>query len=278
MNQAISVVSAPQSAALTESELSPWEARLEGFPDHRVHRFKGVTAPGATSAWPRFEGCLVMLFIARSGSSFLSTELEQHYDIGRMGEHLNKYDLIRDGRMQRKSRRIAGQWFSFKASIQGIITAEASGFTRVNLDRMHFLRLVRRDIVAQAISRQKARQTKQWHTHAEALAEPAYNLGELEWTVERIASGVDLFRQYVERTGRPSRQVVYEDLLEGSLAAAFSACDSLGAPRRIEDIDRVRSVERMPRDVADEWRQRFLDEAGSKTLECIDRYQKSLEA
>ncbi len=271
-------VSDPSSEAFAEPELSPWEARLRGFPGHRLGKYTNVVPRDAPPAWPHFEGCLVMLFIARSGSSFLSTELEQHYDIGRMGEHMNKAHLIGDGRMQRKARRIAGSWFSFKAGIQGIITAEASGFTLVNLDRMHFLRLVRRDIVAQTISRVKALQTQQWHTHVERIAEPAYNLAELEIGVEKIAAGVDLLRQYAERTGRPSHQVVYEDLLEGSLAAAFSACDALGVPKRIEDIDRVRSVERMPRDVADEWRQRFLDEAGPKTLECIERYQQSLES
>jgi hypothetical protein len=250
---------------------------LQGFPEERVRRFIAVTARDAAPTWPRFEGCLVMLFVARSGSSFLSTELEQHYDIGRMGEHLNKYDKIKLGNMQKKAHRIAGRWFSFKTGIQGIVTAEASGFTRINLDRMHFLRLVRRDIVAQALSLVKAGQTKQWHTRSAPLAEPSYNLRDLERAVERIATGVELFRRYVERTDRPSRQVVYEDFLDGSLAAPFAACDALGVPRRIEDIDRVRSVERMPRDVADEWRERFLAEASPMTIERIEEYQRSLE-
>ena len=67
------------------TKLSNRQERLDLFPPAFVAKVVEATGGDNAPAWPRFKGCLAMLFIARSGSSFLSKELEQYYNIGKMG-------------------------------------------------------------------------------------------------------------------------------------------------------------------------------------------------
>ncbi len=251
--------------------------RLEIFPTRKVAKIVNAVGGDDAPVWPMFDGYLVMLFVARSGSSFLSTELEKYYDIGKMSEHLNSSENIKKGITQKISqKRLAGQWFTFKAGIQGVVNAEASGLMDSALGRMHFLRLVRRDIIGQAISTVKARQTQQWHMNTEAVGEPNYSLAELEKAVAMIASGVEILRVYAARTGRPCRQVVYEDISNGSLGPALMACDEIGVPRRTGEILKQRSVERMSRDSTEDWNERFRREMGAETRNWILKYDEML--
>ena len=252
--------------------------RLDIFPPLKVGRTIHALGGESDLSWPKFDGYLVMLFVARSGSSFLSTELEKHYDIGKMTERLNKAEKIISGATQKKIARtkFAGRWFSFKAGMRGVVNAEASGLMDSALGRMHFLRLVRRDIIGQAISTVKAKQTQRWHMSAEAVAEPQYNLAELEKTVAMIASGVEIMRVYAARTGRPCRQIIYEDVADGSLEPALMACDEMGVPRRTGEILKPRSVERMARDSKEDWNERFRSEMGKETRNWLQRYEKML--
>ena len=253
------------------------QERLDLFPPAFVAKVVEATGGDNAPAWPRFKSCLAMLFIARSGSSFLSKELEKYYNIGKMGEHLNKHDKIKSGAIQaRFAKRQTDRWFSFKGGYRGVTAAEVTGLMDQTLSRTYFLRLLRRDAVAQAVSMVKAQQSQQWDKTEPKKADPEYNLAHLEYAVARIVSGAEVLRVYAARTGRPSQKVIYEDVSGGDLTTALAACDALGIPRRRRPPTTVRTIERMPREGAEEWGERFKVEMGPKTREWLDKYQEVL--
>lgn len=92
----------------------------------------------------------------------------------------------------------------------------------------------------------------------------------------RIVSGADVLRAYATRTGRPSQKVTYEDVSGGDPTTPLAACDALGIPWRRMPPATVRTIERMPREVAEEWGERFRVEMGSRTREWFDKYREVL--
>ena len=85
-----------------------------------------------------------------------------------------------------------------------------------------------------------------------------------------------MLRAYAARTGRPSQKVTYEDVSGGDLTTALAACDALGIPWHRRPPATVRTIERMPREGAEERGERFRVEMGSKTREWLDKYREVL--
>ncbi len=201
--------------------------RLGALPAADVERIRRDIGQVRSAPWPRIEGCLAMVFIARSGSTFLARELEHAYAIGRMEESLNP-KIVDDRPVAEIVRDRQAPWFAFKANMIGVIAGELYGFTDAYLHKMVFLRLVRRDIVAQAVSTAKAVQTQQWHLFDKPAGRAAYDGEQIAAAVRRIARGVDDLRQYVHLTDRPSRLLIYEDFSGDDFTPALQACELLG--------------------------------------------------
>jgi LPS sulfotransferase NodH len=264
------------NAGLEILDFARWP-RLEAFSHFQVEEIHARLGALPTGAWPRIDGCFVILFTARSGSTFLCRELEHAYDIGRMGEVLNPGQL--KGRpVARIVRRRKNAWFAFKAGLQGVIAAELSGFFDVYLKKTQFIQLVRRDIVAQAVSFVKASQTRQWHLTDSVEQEPEYDPAAIGKAVRKLSSGVLDLRRYADLAGRPCITVVYEDFSDDDFTPALAACDALGLPRRVGgEVVKHRPVERMSDAVNLDWRDRFMACMDTQMRKRIDAYQASLQ-
>ncbi|MGI9168935.1 MAG: Stf0 family sulfotransferase [Caulobacteraceae bacterium] len=250
--------------------------RLSVFADARVDEIRGRMEEVGPGPWPSVEGALVVLFTARSGSTFLCREIESDFDVGRMGETLNPAQV--KGRPAGEVvARHKGRWFAFKAGLQGVIAAELHGFFDAYLDRCVFILLARRDIVAQAVSLEKAAQTKQWHTINEAQRTAAYDGAKIAAAVKTLASRLDQLRAYARASGRPWRTLIYEDFSNGDFSAAEATCEALGVPRRAagEEI-KARPVERVGDAVNEAWAARFRAEMDAATATLIEEYQAGL--
>lgn len=224
------------------------------------------------AAWPNLSGCLVVLFTARSGSTFACRELEARYDLGRMGETLNPAQLRRRPLASALARR-EGHWLGLKAGVQGVVAGELHGFFEAYGDRIVYLQLARRDIVAQAVSLEKAEQTGRWHKNNELTGEPKYDRRAIKAAVAAIADRFESLRRFAELSGRPRRTIVYEDVSEGDFSPAEAACADLGAPRRRHGKTlEVRAVERVRDAVNDTWIARFEAEMDGRTRRLIERY------
>ena len=168
----------------------------------------------------------------------------------------------------------AEDWFSFKLGVPGIISAELTGVVSQYVSKTHFLFLLRRDIVAQAVSLVKARQRGQWlSTHRPTGSALTYDAAEIAHAIRIVVGAVGHLRAYLELTERPWRRLVYEDFETGDYTTAMSACDAFGVPRRRPDEPSVRpALEKMSDAINDDWMARFRDEMASVTQDQVARY------
>jgi LPS sulfotransferase NodH len=252
-------------------------ARLEAFSQFDVEEIAARLGDVQWPPWPDIQGCFVILFTARSGSTFLCRELERGFDIGRMGESLNparvKGRAVADIVREREN-----AWFGFKAGLQGIMAAELCGFFDAYLNRTVFIRLVRRDIVAQAVSFVKAAQTTQWHRVNAARREPQYDAPAIAKAVRKLSSGIRQLGDYAAGSGRPCVTLVYEDFSEGDVTPAIAGAASLGLPTHPPGAQpRHRPVERVSDATNVEWCERFREEMDEPIRKRVNAHVAALE-
>lgn len=251
-------------------------SRLEAFTVAQVAKVSRRVGVVRTASWPRLEGCLAILFTSRSGSTFLARELECLFNVGRLRESFNP-NLVaaRPAAKIVASRR--ENWFSFKAGGNSVIAAEICGLFDTYLAATAFILLVRRDIVAQSVSRVKALQTLQWHSTQVAERPASYDPVRIAQSITIIANGVEKLRRYAERTERPWRRLVYEDFRHGDFTHAMAACDAFAIPRRGPNSKfQPEPVERIGDATNQVWAARFQEEMGLSTRERVERYQAEI--
>lgn len=253
--------------------VAPWSTdRLEVFTAAQIGEISRQLGPVPLAPWPRIAGCLAILFTSRSGSTYLARELECAFAIGRLRESLNPSRI--QGRSLAQiveSRR--DPWFSFKAGPDGVLAAELSGFSDAYLRQTSFVLLLRRDVVAQAVSCAKANQTRRWHSTQERMGVAVYDKTKIAQYISLIVSGVDRLRHYARHTQRPWRPLIYEDFAEGDFTRAMNACDALGVPRRAARSPiRHKPVERIGDATNAAWAARFSEEMDGATRERIEQY------
>ncbi len=251
--------------------LTPFQASL----DRKILREMG---PISDESWPDVEACLLVLFTARSGSTFLTRELEIAFEVGKMGETLNP-PKVKKRSLQKAIPKLKGAWFSAKAGVPGVVSGELCGFFDHYIHKTSFIRLLRKDIVAQAVSTAKAVQTRAWHTINTPVAEAQYDGAIIADAIVKIERNVAQLRQYASLTGRPCLPLVYEDFAYGDLSPALKVGDALGVPRHKSDEGVVpRPVQRVGDATNEAWIARFTEEMDTQVRDCIARYVEAIEA
>lgn len=238
--------------------------------------------------WPELEGCLGILFTPRSGSTYLSREIESRYRAGQIGESLNppqlraralKAGLVSPASALRHSVRALGEngWFGFKTGPAALAGAERCGFVENYLPQTKFILLFRRDIVAQAVSGAKAQVTGQFHSTQEAdrpVSAGDYAYDAIFRKTKTILKGMRALRNYARQSGRPFRTIFYEDFREGDFATAIAACDAFEMPLRPQPkSDDRRAVTRIGDDVNEEWCRRYRTECAGEAAEVLEQYE-----
>ncbi|MGI8839824.1 MAG: Stf0 family sulfotransferase [Caulobacteraceae bacterium] len=263
--------------AITEPERLA--ERLAVFTDTQIEETRRKLGVIRLAPWPRLEGCLAVLFTSRSGSTCLARELEMAFDIGQLREALKPPKLAGRPAADLVADREGG-WFSFKAGGHSVIAAEICGVFDAYLPVTSFILLLRRDIVAQAVSRVKAMQTGIYHSTSSGTprGRAAYNEADIAKSVGLIAGGVERLRLYAERSGRPCRRLIYEDFADGDFTSPVAVCDALGVPHRAADSAIEYSpVEPIGNATNKKWAARFREEMDAETREIIERYQAEIQ-
>jgi LPS sulfotransferase NodH len=242
--------------------------------------------------WPELEGCLGILFTSRSGSTYLSREIESRYRIGQIGETLNppqlrsralKAGLVSPALALRHSVRTLGEggWFGFKAGPAALAGAEHCGFVDNYLPRMKFILLFRRDIVAQAVSSAKAQLTGRFHSTQEADRQASaddYAYDTIFRKTKTILKGMRVLQKYARLSGRPVRSIFYEDFREGDFTTVAAACDAFEIPLRPQPkTDDRRAVARIGDEVNKAWCCRFRAECAGEAAEVLEQYRALLQ-
>ena len=249
---------------------------MSAFTTPQIEGVASRLGPVLHAPWPHLDGCLGVLFTSRSGSSYLARELAKRFKIGRMEEALNPH-LVEGIAPAEIIRSYADGWFSFKLGVPGIISAELTGAIERYVDITCFIMLLRKDIIAQAVSLVKANQTGQWHSITAPKRDPEYDAVQLATSVRTIANAVGSLRTYLERSERPWRKLFYEDFEHGDFTIAETICGEFKIPRYDDGQGpNLVSLLRTADEVNEVWRERFREDVDKKTSQIIDAYCANL--
>jgi trehalose 2-sulfotransferase len=167
----------------------------------------------------------------RSGSYFLSHLLHSSGQMGAPLEYLHpahapkwQEELAAEGvpAMLRKlfeRRTSPNGWFGIKAHWDHLEFGRQSGLDDVlRFDR--FIRIERRDRVAQAVSLAMARQTRAWLSMQEQTREPRYSDGDIARAMATLDNQSRNWERWAVASGVTPVHVYYEDLVADPLGVA----------------------------------------------------------
>ncbi len=126
---------------------------------------------------------------------------------------------------------------------------------------LHYIWIKRRDVVRQAVSHAKARQTDVWAVKTERTPRPAhkpvFSFMQIDFMVQEIEAHEAAWQQYFAENDIQPLVVVYEDLVSSYEETALQALQYLGIP----DIERVefasRSLKKQADEESEQWVQRY---------------------
>jgi LPS sulfotransferase NodH len=239
----------------------------------------GVVGPPAD--WVRPSRTLVIASTARSGSSWLGHLVS-------MTEHLGR------------SREYLGHWGDKRADAEGVAAAlrrmRAEGttpndVTGVKVFPRHlamvarftafsawypgarYVHIVRRDLLAQAISLQKARSSGRFYTQMPELRPPTYDAKRIAGYIARLALDNASWSAHFARTGIAPLTIAYEDAVPDPVAAVKAIAAHVGVEVPDAAIRAEGYVRKLSDPLSDEWRRRFLAEQGDP-----DRFEQVHDA
>lgn len=243
--------------------------------------------------WPDLQGCIVIVFASRAGSTFLCRHAESQFNISGVGESLNTAILetiqarrdktnTLDTLKETIGEQAQGGWFLCKAGTPGLISGELHGFFDQYLNQTTFIFLLRRDLAQQAISLFKARLTKQFHSNQNAERAATvedFNRGEISRYLKTIYQGCLQIKAHLDITGRPYYPVFYEDFENGDMTGVENILSTIGLPRRIEPLQHEkRQVNMLDRTVNAAWRERYAEEMEEPVRGILERYEHFLDS
>jgi len=240
--------------------------------------------------WPKLDGCLVIMFASRSGSTFLCRSVSEKYKIEQFGEDLNPVNfkvciesdsLVPQLKLKRDiQKRATNGWFAFKGGFPGITGAERLGLIDQYQDRIHILFLLRRDLVAQAISLFKAEITGQFHSTQKAQNEAVdedFDAEKILRKANTILKTTQMVEEYINASGQSATPVFYEEFQNGDFSSVEKVLDGLSLPRRdSDDLGSVKQVARLSDSLNAEWKERILKDHPSGLRDILVEYDALL--
>jgi LPS sulfotransferase NodH len=248
----------PHFGEIGAKDLASW---LAGYPDH-----------GAP------ERSIVLATDERTGSEWLCQLLGATGRLGRPSEYLNGPwmrrflpDYPEDVRAQ-----IAVAWrvgttanrcFSLKLHPWHVGRLLQGGTLSNTCPAPFFVRLSRRDLLAQAISLCKARQTGSFHSHVIAKRDAVFDADEIERLLGELALNRANWDMYFARTGIRPLSLSYEELCGDPLGVTRRIAMLVGERVSRRDLAKVQPLRPQADAVSADWRARYIRERGS-----LDRF------
>ncbi len=207
----------------------------------------------------------------RTGSEYLCQLIGATGRLGRPSEYLNTYwmrrfiadypdDVGAQMTIAHRAGTTANRCFAMKAHAVHMDRLLTGGSVTAAFPDPVFVRLHRRDVVAQAVSLYRARYSNRYHAHVVAEREIEFDGEAIRQALIELVRAKARWQVYLARNAIAPLTIAYEDLAADPFAAVREIARRLG-----ETID-ARAVElasplRVQHDaVSVVWKQRFLDE------------------
>jgi trehalose 2-sulfotransferase len=132
------------------------------------------------------------------------------------------------------------------------------------LPQLHFVHLVRRDMLAQALSWSRAIQTVQYRHDQVPQATPNYDATHILKCLHDIARLNARWEVYFATNGISPLEMVYEDILANPQRGVEEVARLFDLPSLpMADMTKI-TLQRQSDELSEQWRQRFLADAGNR--------------
>jgi LPS sulfotransferase NodH len=257
-------------------------------PDDRWHPHFGAIGGKSLESWladyppaASPEKSIVLATTERTGSEFLCQLMGASGRLGRPTEYLNTWWMrrfIQDypdcvGSQVAIAHRIGttrNRCFAMKLHAWHFDRLSgAFPFERV-FPRPVFIRLVRQDLLAQAISLYRARHSSKYHFYTNQEREPVFDANGIGEALRELVRTNARWELFFRKNGVTPMTVSYEDLVTDQYSVIRRIARHAGEPVRRRDL-RVRMPLQVQRDeISEEWEERFLaDKHNLDTLENV---------
>lgn len=254
-------------------------AQSRRIPDRRMQ-------PSAGAPWPDLAGVVGVFFSSRTGSTAMVRMASEHLRLGQVGEAFNTPGL--EARARRwgldslgdTARRVVAEqspagWFMFKAGGPGVVNAARLGFLAHYAPVLHPVLLVRRDVLAQALSVHAAQLTRQYHSTQTAAAEMTaadYDAKRITQIIRTILDSNARLSGLADAFPQPPRLLIYEDFRNGDTATPLAVMQAIGVPPRPVPCPVQERVARNTHPLNADFHARFLAEAGPRARALLERH------
>jgi LPS sulfotransferase NodH len=133
------------------------------------------------------------------------------------------------------------------------------------LPKLRVVRLLRNDLLGQAISWWRAQQTGQHRASDSALKTAEYDEGHIRESLEFIQSQNGYWRDHLRNLGLTALDIAYEDLCRNPQAQIDRVAAYLGVRQAARVDASLVSVTAQRNQTTENWRQRFLAESRADT-------------
>ena len=224
------------------------------------------------------ERSIVLATDERTGSEWLCQLLGATGRLGRPSEYLNTAwmqrfvadypaDVATQIVVAHRVGTTANRCFAMKLHPWHLDRLLQGGTVSATFPAVSFVRLVRHDLLAQAISLYRARQTGSFHFHIAKERDVAFDATAIELVLRELAVNRARWDMYVARTGVAPIVVSYEELRANSFGVVRQIAECAGERVRRRDVGATRSIGRQSDVRSTEWRERYLRERGN-----LDRF------
>jgi len=200
---------------------------------------------------PVAEAVTIMIFVNRSGSTFIGENLRATGSFSGFGEPLSHGIVLERARTHGLATfedylrwlldnlRRPGTQFGMKASLdQVLMLLRAGAFPRL-FPKVNWLTVHRRDVLSQAISFSIAQQTQQWQSFEEGNgSEPVYDFKDILWHMDQIAASYQHITSFCAASALDVFPLEYEAFLDDPLAHTRAAAAHCGVI--VDSIDQSR--------------------------------------
>ncbi|GBR00972.1 Stf0 family sulfotransferase [Acetobacter oeni] len=125
-----------------------------------------------------------------------------------------------------------------------------------------FVRIIRRDILGQAISLSRARQSGSYHAHVEATGRPVFNADEITGCIREIATNRERWELYFARNGLTPLVIEYETLMRAPAKSIRDIARYAKIPLGLFFRKPAKPIEIQRNTESAEWRAAYLKVAG----------------
>ncbi|MBO6635495.1 Stf0 family sulfotransferase [Parvibaculum sp.] len=220
-----------------------------------------------------------LCFTNRSGSNFVANCLVSTGNFDAISECFNAPIVINQSRKlgftsfpeycAAVKRKMAGQGgaFAAKVSWNQLFFLRRLGLLDSIFEDPRYVLIRRRDLVAQAVSKSIAVQTRRFKSsHPDKGIEPKYDFRDIAGTIRSITTSNGIFMEFFAVTGAPYFEIVYEDFVADPAAHTERLCRWLSLPATAMNDEKI-GLRVQRNELNEAFQRRFVEDMKAATVD-----------